>query len=122
MLASSEVVTAKGSIPVINLQNEFNESGHINKKIKVDNEYTSSIINSPAGLIKHQAHVGCTCVFLGHCSSSFQLGMDLEYNNKYCLQTCSIMDDFGSGRFGGGPGVSQDQGPPEYHLEVWEAC
>ena len=43
-------VPAKGSIPVSKPQNEFNESGHVNKKIKADNEYTSSIINSPTGL------------------------------------------------------------------------
>jgi hypothetical protein len=43
-------VPAKGSIPVIKPQNEFNESKHVNKKIKVYNEHTSSIISSPAGL------------------------------------------------------------------------
>jgi hypothetical protein len=43
-------VIAKGSIPVIKSRDKFNESEHVNKKIKVDNEYTLSIMNSPARL------------------------------------------------------------------------
>jgi hypothetical protein len=43
-------VPAKGSISVIKSQIGFNESEHVNKKIKLGNQYTSSIINSPAGL------------------------------------------------------------------------
>ena len=53
-------VPAKGSIPVIKPQNEFNESEHVNKKIKVDNEYTSSTINSPAGLRWDSNNYSCS--------------------------------------------------------------
>jgi hypothetical protein len=53
-------VPAKGSIPVIKSQNEFEESEHVNKKIKVDHEYTSSIINSPAGLRCDSNNYSCS--------------------------------------------------------------
>src|SRR5437016_8932770 len=53
-------VPAKGSIPVITPHNEFNESKHVNKKVKVGNEYTSSIINSPAGLRWDSNNYSCS--------------------------------------------------------------
>jgi len=58
-------VPAKGSISVIKPQNEFNESGHVNKKIKIDNEYTSSMINCPAGLKWDSNNYSCAydCLF-----------------------------------------------------------
>ena len=52
-------VPAKGSISVIKPQNEFNETEHVNKIVKVDNEYTSSKINSPAGLIWDSNNYSC---------------------------------------------------------------
>ena len=46
---------------MLKLQNEFNESQHVNKKIKVDdNEFTSSIINSPAGLRWDSNNYSCS--------------------------------------------------------------
>ena len=53
-------VPAKGSISVIKPQNKFNESEQVNKKVKVDNEYTSSKINSPAGLIWDSNNYSCS--------------------------------------------------------------
>jgi hypothetical protein len=53
-------VSAKGSILVIKPQNESNESKHIKKKIKVDNEYTTPRINSPVGLKWDSNNYSCS--------------------------------------------------------------
>lgn len=53
-------VPAKGSIPVLKPQNESSEFKHLNKKIKVNNEYPSLIINSPPGLRCDSNNYSCS--------------------------------------------------------------